>query len=106
MFKQLTLKTHEILFIELLFNVNVANFSDLTLLTLAASENLSDNSAQSYFFTHNSILSYFSSYLQKKVLADKTLKEHIFFIKKNKLTLKLKLILNYTETLKRFLLHL
>jgi len=100
LFKQLTLRTYEILFSELLFNTDVINFSDLTLSAFAATENLADNTAHSYFFSHNTILSHFSSYLQKKVLANKTLKEQMFFIKRNKLMFKTKSISNYTESLK------
>ena len=105
-FKQLTLKTHKILFTKLLFIVDAVDFSNLTLSVLAASEDLLNNSAQFDFFTYNLILSYISSYLQKKVFVNKTLKEQMFFKKRNKLTLKSKSILNYTESLKRFLLHL
>ncbi len=106
MFKQLTLKTHEILFSELLFNVNALNFSDLTLSVLAAFENLADNVAHAYFFSHNTRFSHFSSYLQKKVLADSTLRERMFFIKRNRLTFRTKSVLNYIKSLKRFLLYL
>jgi hypothetical protein len=105
LFKQLTLKTHEILFSELLFNADVTDFSALTLFALAATENLADNTAHTYFFSHNTTLSHFSSYLQKKVLANKTLREQMFFMKRNKLMFKIKSISNYTESLKRFLLH-
>ncbi len=63
MFKQLTLKTHEILFSKLLFNVNVSDFSDLTLSVLAAFENLANKVAHAYFFSHNTRLAHFSSYL-------------------------------------------
>ena len=106
LFKQLTLKTHEILFSELLFNADVTDFSALTLFALAATKNLADNTAYTYFFSHNTTLSYFSSYLQKKVLANKTLKEQMFFMKRNKLMFKTKSVLNYIENLKQFLLHL
>ncbi len=75
LFKQLTLKTHEILFSELLFDADVTNFSALTLSAFAATENLADNTAHTYFFSYNTTLSHFSSYLQKKVLANRTLKE-------------------------------
>ena len=51
------------LFIELLFNANALNFKDLTLLTLAAFENITDHIAQAYFFSANAKLSHFSSYL-------------------------------------------
>ncbi len=63
------------LFIELLFNVNASDFKDLTLLTLAAFENIADHIAQAYFFSANAKLSHFSSYLQTKVSTNKTLKE-------------------------------
>ncbi len=63
MFKQLTLKTHEILFSKLLFDVNTSDFSDLTLFILTASENLADKIAHAYFFSHNTRLAHFSSYL-------------------------------------------
>ncbi len=63
------------LFTELLFNVNALNFKDLTLSTLAAFENIADHIAQAYFFFINAKLSHFSSYLQIKVLTNKTLKE-------------------------------
>jgi hypothetical protein len=56
LFEQLTLRTHEILFSELLFNANVIDFSDLTLSALAATENLADNTAHVYFFSHNTTL--------------------------------------------------
>ncbi len=75
LFKQLTLKTHEILFSELLFNADVTDFSALTLSALAATKNLADNTAHTYFFSHNTTFSHFSSYLQKKVLANRTLRE-------------------------------
>ncbi len=106
LFKQLTLKTYEILFSKLLFNADVINFSALTLFALAATKNLADNTAYTYFFSHNITLSHFSSYLQKKVLANRTLKEQMFFMKRNKLMFKTKSVSNYTESLKRFLLHL
>ena len=63
MFKQLTLKTHEILFSKLLFNADALDFSDLTLSVLAAFENLADKIAYAYFFSHNTRLAHFSSYL-------------------------------------------
>ncbi len=63
MFKQLTLKTHEILFSKLLFDADASDFSDLTLFTLAAFKNLADNAAHAYFFSHNTRLAHFSSYL-------------------------------------------
>jgi len=106
MFKQLTLKTHEILFSELLFDADALNFSDLTLSALVAFENLADNVAHAYFFSHNIRLSHFSSYLQKKVLADSTLRERMFFMKRNRLTFRTKFVSNYIKSLKRFLLHL
>ncbi len=106
LFKQLTLKTHEILFSELLFNADVTDFSALTLSALAATENLADNTAHTYFFSHNTTLSHFSSYLQNKVLANRTLREQMFFMKRNKLMFKTKSVSNYIESLKRFLLHL
>jgi len=106
LFKQLTLKTHEILFSKLLFNANVIDFSNITLSALVATESLANNIAYTYFFTYNTSLLYFSSYLQKKVLADKTLREHMFFIKRNKLILKTKLVSNFLYSLKRFSLYL
>ncbi len=106
MFKQLTLKTHEILFSELLFNADALDFSDLTLFTLAAFENFANNVAHAYFFSHNARLSHFSSYLQKKVLADSTLRERMFYMKRNRLTFRRKFVSNYIESVKRFLLHL
>jgi superfamily II DNA helicase RecQ len=106
LFKQLTLKTHDILFSELLLNADVSDFSDLTLSALAATENLADNTAHAYFLSHNTTLSHFSSYLQKKVLANKTLREQMFFMKRNRLMFKTKSISNYIESLKRLLLHL
>ncbi len=105
-YKQLTLKTYEILFSELLFDADVTNFFALTLSAFAATENLADNTAHTYFFSHNITLSHFSSYLQKKVLANRTLKEQMFFMKRNKLMFKTKSVSNYIESLKRFLLHL
>jgi hypothetical protein len=100
LFEQLTLKIHDILFSELLFDANATDFSDLTLSALAAKENLADNTAHPYFFTHNTSLSHFSSYLQKKVVANKTLREQMFFMKRNKLMFKTKSISNYIESLK------
>jgi len=106
LFKQLTLKIYEILFSELLFNANVTDFSALTLSALAATENLADNTAHTYFFSYNTTLSHFSSYLQKKVLANRTLREQMFFMKRNKLMFKTKSVSNYIKSLKQFLLHL
>ena len=106
LFKQLTLKTHEILFSKLLFNADMTDFSALTLSAFAATENLANNTAHTYFFSHNTTLSHFSSYLQKKVLANKTLRELMFIMKRNKLMFKTTSVSNYTESLKQFLLHL
>ena len=94
------------MFSELLFDADVTNFFALTLSAFAATENLADNTAHTYFFSHNITLSHFSSYLQKKVLANRTLKEQMFFMKRNKLMFKTKSVSNYIESLKRFLLHL
>ncbi len=63
MFKQITLKIHDILFSELSFNADILNFSDLTLFVLTALENLADNIVHAYFFSYNTRLSHFSSYL-------------------------------------------
>ncbi len=106
LFKQLTLKIHKILFSELLFDADMINFSALTLFAFAATENLADNTAHTYFFFYNITLSHFSSYLQKKVLANRTLREQMFFMKRNKLMFKTKSVSNYIESLKQFLLHL
>ncbi len=56
--------------------------------------------------TFNTTLSHFSSYLQKKVLANRTLREQMFFMKRNKLMFKTKSVSNYIKSLKQFLLHL
>jgi len=94
------LKIYNILFLEFLFNTNIIGFSNLILSTLVAKENLANNTTYTYFFTYNISLLHFSLYLSKKVLANKTLKEQIFFIKRNKLIFKTKLVLNYIESLK------
>jgi hypothetical protein len=83
-----------------LFNADVIDFFALTLSAFAATKNLADNTAHFYFFSHNTILSHFSSYLQKKILANRTLKEQMFFMKRNKLMFKTKSISNYIESLK------
>jgi hypothetical protein len=75
-------------------------FSDLTLFAFAVTKNLANNIAHIYFFFYNTTLSHFSLYLQKKVLANKTLKEQMFFIKRNKLMIKTKPISNYIKSLK------
>jgi len=62
-FKQLTLKTYEILFSELLFNADALNFSNLTLFILITFENLANNAVHAYFFSYNIRLLHFSSYL-------------------------------------------